>query len=69
MNIISDFVAKSKYDIKCTYPMTSEFIVIHNTANDASAKKEISFMKGNNSFTSYHFAIDDIEVRQALPTG
>lgn len=67
MNVIKDFLPESKYSIKCPYPMTPEFIVVHNTANDASAKNEISYMKGNNKATSYHFAVDDIEVRQAIP--
>lgn len=67
MDIISDLIPKSKYDIKCPYSMTPECIVIHNTSNDASAKKEIAYMKGNNNSTSYHFAVDDIEARQAIP--
>ena len=46
--------------------MTPEFIVVHNTANDASAKNEIAFMKKNDAPTSYHYAIDDVEVRQAV---
>lgn len=67
MEIIKDFVPESKYNLKCPYSMTPEFIVIHNTANDASAKNEVSFMKNSNSATSFHFAADDTEVRQALP--
>lgn len=65
--IVKDFVAESKYNIKCPYEMTPEFIVVHNTSNDASAKDEVTYMKQNNSCTSYHFAVDDIEVRQAIP--
>lgn len=67
MNRVKDIVSESKYPIKCTYFMEPEFIVIHNTANDASAKNEVSYMKNNNSSVSYHFAVDDIEIRQALP--
>lgn len=67
MTIIEDFVDKSKYDIKCPYAMTPEFVVVHNTANDASAKNEVAYMKGNDSSTGYHVAVDDIEVRQAIP--
>ena len=67
MEIIKDFVPESKYNIKCPYSMKAEFIVVHNTANDASAKNEIAYMKSNNNATSYHFAVDDIEVRQAIP--
>ena len=67
MQIIKDFVPESKYSLKCTYAMNPEFIVVHNTGNDASAKNEIEYMKNNDSATSYHFAIDDIEVRQGIP--
>ena len=65
--MIKDLVPESMYALKCPYTMSPKFIVIHNTANDASAKKEIAYMKNNSSATSYHFAIDDIEVRQAIP--
>lgn len=47
--------------------MTPEFIVVHNTANDASAKNEIAYMLGNNNKVSYHYAIDDKEIVQAIP--
>lgn len=67
MDIVKDFVEERKYTVKCPYTMTPEFIVIHNTANDASAKNEIAYMKSNNNSTSYHFAVDDIEVRQGIP--
>lgn len=66
MKIIESFVPKSKWNIKCPYEMTPEFIVIHNTSNDASAKKEISYMVGNDNETSFHYAIDDKEIIQAI---
>ncbi|SPT93360.1 N-acetylmuramoyl-L-alanine amidase; bacteriophage-related protein [Bacillus tequilensis] len=44
------------------------YITIHNTANDASAANEISYMIGNTSSTSFHFAVDDKEVRQGIHT-
>lgn len=47
--------------------MTAEFIVVHNTANDASANNEISYMRTNNNKVSFHFAVDDKEVVQGLP--
>lgn len=37
-------------------------IVVHNTANDASAKNEIEYMQNNNKQTSFHYAVDDKEV-------
>ena len=67
MNIVKDLVSSSKYNIKCPYSMTPKFIVIHNTANDASAKNEITYMKNNNNEVSFHFAVDDVEARQGLP--
>lgn len=60
-------VASSKYNLKCPYSMTPSYITIHNTANDASANNEISYMRTNNTSTSFHFAIDDKEVVQGLP--
>ena len=61
------FVPESKYDIKCPYEMIPEFIIIHNTANDASAMSEISYMIGNNNKVSYHCAIDNERIVQGIP--
>ena len=52
----------SKYAIKCPYLMNPEGISIHNTANDASAMSEISYMINNNNKVSFHEAIDDYRV-------
>lgn len=57
----------SKYSIKCPYDMVPEEIATHNTANDAPAMNEISYMLNNNNMTSYHFAVDDVEAVQGLP--
>lgn len=67
MNIIKNLVSSSKYNIKCPYPMTPEFIVVHNTANDASARNEIAYMIRNNNQVSFHYAIDDKEIVQGIP--
>ena len=40
MKVNQNLVDKSKYNIKCPYEMTPEFIVVHNTANDASAAND-----------------------------
>ncbi|NMV97940.1 N-acetylmuramoyl-L-alanine amidase [Bacillus velezensis] len=61
-------VSPEKYSIKGRYAMTAEYITFHNTANDASANNEISYMRNNNETVSYHFAVDDKEVVQGLPT-
>lgn len=67
MQITKMLVPESKYDIKCPYEMTPEFIVVHNTANDASAMAEISYMIGNNNKTSFHCAVDNTQIVQAIP--
>lgn len=60
-------VSNSKHKLKCPYSMKAEFITVHNTANDASANNEISYMINNGNQVSYHFAVDDREVVQGLP--
>lgn len=67
MQITNVICPTSKYSIKCPYPMTPEYITIHNTANDASAMSEISYMLGNNMKTSFHAAIDNERVVTGLP--
>lgn len=47
--------------------MEPEFIVVHNTANDASARNEIAYMIRNNNQVSFHYAIDDKEIVQGIP--
>ena len=60
-------VSSSKYNIKCPCSMIAEGITVHNTANKASAENEVSYMINNNSSTSYHYAVDDIEIVQGVP--
>ena len=67
MNIIQSLVSPSKYSIKCPYPMEAEFIVVHNTANDATARNEVAYMIKNDNKVSYHYAIDDKEIVQGIP--
>lgn len=67
MNIVKNLVSESKYSVKCPYSMTPEFVVVHNTANDASAQNEVKYMISNNNQVSFHFAVDDKEVVQGLP--
>ena len=67
MNIVKNLVSESKYSVKCPYAMTPEFIVVHNTANDATAANEVKYMISNNNQVSFHFAVDDKEVVQGLP--
>lgn len=67
IKVTQDLVSPSKYGIKCPNSMDAKYITFHNTANDASAKNEISYMNGNSNQVSYHFAVDDVEVRQGIP--
>ena len=67
MNIVKNLVDKSKYAIKCPYEMKPTRIVVHNTANDASAKNEVAYMIRNNNEVSFHYAVDEKEVVQGIP--
>lgn len=60
-------IPSTKYSIKAPYIMFPQFITVHNTANDAPAVNEISYMHNNNNQVSYHVAVDDKEVIQAIP--
>ena len=62
-----NMVSSAKYSIKCPYAMTPRYVVIHNTANDASAANEIAYMIGNNNQVSYHIAVDNVNAIQAIP--
>ena len=57
----------SRYYLKCPYNRTPTRIVVHNTANDAPAENEISYMLNNDFEVSYHYAVDDREIVQGLP--
>lgn len=65
--IKKNLVSSKKYSIKCPYFMTPEFIVVHNTSNNASAANEIKYMIGNDNSTSFHYAVDDVSIIQGIP--
>ncbi len=67
MIIVKNLIDPSRYDLKCPYEMTPEFYVVHNTANDATARNEIAYMKRNDSSTSFHYAVDNNEIVQGIP--
>lgn len=63
-------LAPEKYSLKCPWEYKeneTRHIIVHNTANDASADNEITYMINNSKPESYHFAVDDKEVVQGLP--
>lgn len=64
MNVIKNITKKTS--LKCPLAMTPNRIIVHNTANDASARKEVDYMINNSSSTSFHYAVDDIEVVQGI---
>ena len=66
MEVIKNIVDSSKYNTKCPYEMKPEFIVVHNTANDATAQNEVEYMKSNNNTVSFHYAIDDKQIVQGI---
>jgi N-acetylmuramoyl-L-alanine amidase len=67
VKIIQKLVSNNKYSIKCPYEMNAEYITVHNTANDASAKNEVEYMINNNNEVSFHLAVDDKEAIQGIP--
>ena len=67
MKIIQNLVPASKYNIKCPYTMQAEAIVVHNTANDATAANEVAYMLRNDNQVSFHYAVDDKEIVQGIP--
>lgn len=60
-------VSSGKYGKKSPYKMTPQYITVHNTANDATARNEANYMRNNNTSTSFHVVIDDKEVVRCLP--
>lgn len=64
MNVIRNITTKA--NIKCPYAMTPTRIVVHNTANNASARNEISYMNSNDNKVSFHYAVDDKEIVQGI---
>lgn len=68
--IRENLLSPSKYDLKvpvesCAKDM--KYIVVHNTANDASAANEVAYMIRNDSSTSFNAAVDDKEIVIAIP--
>lgn len=64
MEIIKNIATNTK--LKCPYVMKPTRIVVHNTANDASAKNEVNYMINNDSSTSFHYAVDDKQIVQGI---
>lgn len=71
VNIRKNLMPSSLYSWKSPYSMKPTRIVVHNTANDASADAEIRYMNKTKTQggvqVSYHYAVDDKEIVQGLP--
>ena len=67
MTVKQNLIAASKYKLKCPHAMTATRIVVHETANDATAANEIKYMQTNALEKSFHFAVDDKEIIQGIP--
>lgn len=67
MDIKQNLLPVTKYNLKSPRIMAPKYIVVHNTANDASARQEVSYMIGNSNQTGFHVAVDDKEVVIGIP--
>lgn len=67
MQITNVICPESKYPTKCPDITEKDGICIHNTANDASAMSEISYMLGRPEKVSFHVAVDNCRVVTGLP--
>lgn len=66
VQIIKKAMPSNQVSRKCPYSMKPTRIIVHNTANDASAQNEVAYMQRNKSSTSFHFAVDDKEIVQGI---
>ena len=67
--IIKQPCPENKYGIKCPFQRTPQFVVVHNTGNTAPADNEVAYMLRNNDEVSFHVAVDDKKIIEALPFG
>jgi len=66
LTIKKNLVPAEKYPIKCPYTMKPTRIVVHNTANNASAANEVAYMIRNDLEVSFHYAVDHIQIVQGV---
>ena len=52
--------------LKCPMVMKPTRVIVHNTGNDASAIQEVQYMTTNSKSTSFHYAVDDINIVQGV---
>lgn len=67
LQITKMLLPSSKHSLKCPNAMEPIGVTVHETGNKATAMAEISYMIGNDTSTSYHFAVDEERAVQGLP--
>lgn len=67
MQFIQQWIQEAHYAKKCPYAMVPTSITVHNTANDAPARNEVRYMATNDRYVSFHTAIDNEVIIQAIP--
>lgn len=67
LQIVQKLIPVDRYNWKSHTTMNPIGICIHNTANEAPAVNEVSYMTRVDQKISYHYAVDDIQAVQALP--
>lgn len=65
--VVQQLCPPERYRIKCPYTRTPDRIVVHNTGNNAPAINEVTYMINRSDEISFHVAVDDKEIRQAIP--
>jgi len=68
LELLRLMVPANRYATLCNHEMEPVGIVVHNTANTASAKAEVVNMINNNNWRSFHFAVDNVRAVQAIET-
>lgn len=67
IEIIKQMCPEDRYWLKCPYTRSPRFVVMHNTANDAPAENEVSYMLRRDEEISFHYAADHEKAIQCLP--
>ena len=67
--IVKQLCPESRYGIKCPYTRVPRNIVVHNTGNCVPADNEVAYMLRNNYEISFHAAVDDKKIIEAIPFG
>ena len=68
--IRENLLSPAKYNLKCPVEATAagiQYIVVHNTGNDAPAANEVAYMIRNNSPDGFNAAVDEKEVVIGIP--